>query len=155
MNPSLHSILNSSTQDDHWDTTGWFIGALGASCWFVGSATALAWRGQFALASISLSSWIIAIGTSIWLWRVRDRIGVFSARIVLMFVLTLVMPLVWYTSWDRPIGTLRSLDWIRNVSGIAASSLFPLIIIGMLAEKRYSFANPSQSRAQERRITKP
>ena len=28
MNPSSHSILNSSTQNDHWDTTGWFLGAL-------------------------------------------------------------------------------------------------------------------------------
>ena len=155
MNPSSHSILNSSTQNDHWDTTGWFLGALGASCWFVGSAIALAWRGQLALASISLSSWMIAIGTSIWLWRVRDRIGVFSARIVLMFVLSLVMPLVWYTSWDRPIDAMPSLYWIRTITGIAASSIYPLIIICLLADKCYSFAKPSRSRDRERRITKP
>ena len=151
MNPSSHSILNSSTQNDHWDTTGWFLGALGASCWFVGSAIALAWRGQLALASISLSSWMIAIGTSIWLWRVRDRIGVFSARIVLMFVLSLVMPLVWYTSWDAPTDTIMpSLSWMRSALGLAASSIFPLITICLLVGRCCSLTKP----LLKRRITK-
>ena len=87
MKPSARRSMYSSTQNDHWDTPGWFVGTLGASCWFIGSAVALAWRGQIALAGISFSSWVIAIGASVWLWRLRDRITVLQARIGLLVVL--------------------------------------------------------------------
>jgi hypothetical protein len=142
----------SIASNDHWDATGWFVGVLGASCWFVLSAVALAWRGQLALACVSCASWAIAIGASVWLWRLRDRIAVFPARIVLFIVLSLVMPLVWYTSWDTPTDTIMpSLYWIRGVRGIAASSIFPLITICLLVGKCYSFAKPFSERQMTKR----
>ena len=44
MNPSSHSILNSSTQNDHWDTTGWFVGVLAHLVGWL--AAPLRWLGE-------------------------------------------------------------------------------------------------------------
>ncbi len=139
-------IAYSDSQEHHWDATGWFAGTLGGSCWLACSAVALAWQGK-ALAGVSCASWMIAIGTSLWLWRRRDRIAVFPARIALLAVLSLVMPLVWYTSWDTPTDNIMpSLYWIRSVRGIAATSIFPLVITCLLIGECFPFAKPSQNR---------
>ena len=143
--PLSHNAYSNS-QKHHWDATGWFTGALGASCWLAGSAFALAWQGHFALAAISCASWMVAIGGSVWLWRRRDRIGVFQARIAFFAVLSVVMPLVWYTSWDMPTdNVMPSLYWLRSIRGIAATSIFPFVIACLLISACFPSTKPLEN----------
>lgn len=120
------------SQTSQWNAAEWFGTAVGGSSWLLCSATALTWQGHSSLAVISCASWLIAMGTSIWLWHRRDWITPFVARLLFLASLSLLMPVVWYSSWDAPTDTIMpSLHWTRGVRGIAATMMCPLIIAVM------------------------
>ena len=114
-----------------WNFAGWFGSTIGGTCWLAVSAIALAWMGKTDLFILSATSWLIMLALAAWLWLQRDKLYPFKALVIFLAVFSVVMPIVWFSSWDWPTNDMvPSLYWIRGFKAVSACSIAPLLMLG-------------------------
>jgi hypothetical protein len=137
MNPSTTKIGRSGAGRLQWERGSWFGGVAGGTSWLAFGAAALAMKGQTLEATLSAASWSLVLVLACILWNRRERIDPFHALALILLVLSVVMPIVWFLCWDVPIAqSVPSLHWIRGMRSAAACSIAPVILLCFYVSER-------------------
>ncbi|MCP4170794.1 MAG: hypothetical protein GY758_08500 [Fuerstiella sp.] len=126
-----------------WNAGGWFGSSLGSSSWMLIASCFLVFCKQTALAWVPAFTFAIVVTVSIFLWKRRGRIYPFTAYMVLLGLLAIVIPLVYgIVLLNASDAAMSTMNWSRSISlFVAASGITPILILWFLFLERSADPN--------------
>ncbi len=121
-----------------WACVGWFGTVAGASTWMLCTGVFLIANGDTFAGMIPVASGLITLATGVVLWKLRDRLSINNAMIVLLAVtLVTVSIAIACTVWIASPDMLARLRWPTNPIPMIA---FLTLILGAGIWTNYSQA---------------
>ncbi len=100
-----------------WNAWGWLGGVLGAIAWMLVIAGFMLVSGEFIVAAIPLTSAVVLVSLTLFLWSRRGSMSAYSALMFFCFAAAFAIPITYYaTGWIASPATLATMRWSNSLA---------------------------------------